>query len=251
MTLRFDDPPDVWESLITADEDHWLLREEAHEAGLRATLGLRFPHDDTTGVFLSSTDGYLPLPQVDQWLPCHGLAVLSGGALEPSTIQVGALLLARKRLYRTLDLGLQEKRWTGAKLEAATRYHENAQDREQAGRERPLQDYLLQKIAIATKDRRVTIESATGTDDRPIWLTWGLALGLLLKLNGRHPLVKQARVGLESARGLLLTEALRLLTLEDYQSAGEPIKEMDPTDGQDFNQFARGLVRLAIDEESG
>lgn len=232
LSLRFDDATGVWESLLAPDEGAWLLREEAHSAGLRATLGLRFPHDGTTGVLLSGTGGYVPLPQIDSRQPCHGLAVLVGGSLEPTKAQTGALLLARNRLYRRLEVGIHERRWTGAELEAARQYHDSTTEKEQTGVDLPLMGYLERKLAVAAEGERVRFESiANGPKDDPVSLAWGVGTGPVLRLNNSNPLVRKAFAGLDSARGLVLVETLRLIALDQQQ----PL-------------FAAGLVRLATDE---
>lgn len=102
IPLRFDDPPSVWQSLQAGGSDGWLLREEVRAPGLRGQLGLRYPFDPTSGVFLSSLSALVALPELDRAVPCHGLVVLTGGEVRPTTAQAHALRLGRVRLYQRL-----------------------------------------------------------------------------------------------------------------------------------------------------
>lgn len=222
LRLRLDDAPELWRSLRD-DADGWLLKEEAHAPGLRAVVGLRDPFDGTTGVMVSGAGGYVTLPELDAKQPCHGIAVLSGGAMQPTDEQRRALLLARERLYRELEVGLDAGRWTGDAEATARAYHEARRGTARRS-EQSLARYLSEHLERgATAGRRIerVLRTATGAplEDHP----WSHTLHL-----GRsHPLVAAADEGEEPARTLLLIEAMRLVT------------------GEDHERFQRGLVYAA------
>jgi len=118
--LRYDDGPAVWQSLAEGD-DGWLLRHEVRQPGLNGWLGLRLPHDATSGVLVRTTDRLLALPEIDERVPCHGLLWPDHGSrpLGPEqrrTVRLGAL-----RLYQELVPVLQ-RRDTPERREAARRY---------------------------------------------------------------------------------------------------------------------------------
>ena len=102
LVLRFDDPPSVWQSLLEGDTEGWLLREEVRAPGLRGQVGLRYPFDPTSGVFLASLSALVAMPELDRAVPCHGLVMLSGGEARPTSAQARALRLGRVRLYQKL-----------------------------------------------------------------------------------------------------------------------------------------------------
>jgi hypothetical protein len=118
--LRYDDGPAVWASLTRGD-DGWLLRHEVRHAGLQGWLGLRLPHDPTSGVLLRSTDRLVALPDLDHRVPCHGLLWPREGEPVLREEQLRTVRLAALRLYQELVVLLQ-RRDSPERTEAARRY---------------------------------------------------------------------------------------------------------------------------------
>ena len=121
LALRFDDPPSVWQSLLEGDHEGWLVREEVRAPGLRGQVGLRFPFDPTSGVFLASLSALVSMPELDRAVPCHGLVLLTGGEARPTAAQARALRLGRVRLYQKLA-SLLVGDLVAARRRAAERY---------------------------------------------------------------------------------------------------------------------------------
>jgi len=222
LRLRLDDAPALWRSL-QEEAEGWLLKAEAHAPGLRAVVGLRVPFDGTTGVVVSGAGGYVALPELDARQPCHGIAVLSGGAMRPTDEQRRALLLARERLYRELEVGLDGGRWTGESEAAARQYREAR--RETAEREpRKLSKYVAEHLKKGVGiGRRVERVIKTETNDPFADTPWRHTL----RMGRVHPLVAAADDGDADARALLLIEAMRVVC------------------GEDHDRFQRGLVYAA------
>jgi len=99
--LRFDDAPEVWQSLDDGT-DGWLLRQEVRMPGLEGWLGLRHPFDSTSGVLVETSRSVAALPELDQRLPCHGLVWMHGGGHELTDGQLELLQLAGLQLYQQL-----------------------------------------------------------------------------------------------------------------------------------------------------
>lgn len=118
--LRYDDGPQVWASLARGD-DGWLLRQEVRQVGLTGWLGLRLPHDPTSGVLVRTTDRLLALPDLEQRVPCHGLLQPARGTRTLPTAHVRSVRLAALRLYQSL-VGLLRDRTDPERHEAARRY---------------------------------------------------------------------------------------------------------------------------------
>lgn len=120
LTLRYDDPPEVWTSLAAA-ETGWLLREQVREGGLSGWLGLRHPYDHTTGLLVRATGRLIGIPAFDRRIPCHGLLWPDGEARIPNPEQEQLLQLAGLRLYQGLVELLATER-DRDRIEAAQRY---------------------------------------------------------------------------------------------------------------------------------
>ncbi len=121
LPLRFDDPPEVWSSLADPRASGWLVRREVRAPGLRGWLGLRCPYDGTSGVFLQAAGSRVPLPRLDDEVPCHGMLRLLGGGGEPSDAQRELLALVRRELYQAL-VGFLDGEPTAEEAVAARHY---------------------------------------------------------------------------------------------------------------------------------
>jgi len=104
LPLRFDDAPSLWRDLGEADRESpdWVARAPVDVPGLRGWLGLRRPHDPTTGVFLQSLGTWTALPEVDGPVPCHGILWTDGHDHPPDPAQLQLLGLVRHQLYTQL-----------------------------------------------------------------------------------------------------------------------------------------------------
>ena len=123
LTLRFDDAPAVWESLLAPPEEGgWLLREPLQIPGLRGWLGLRLPYDGTGGVLVRDPDGgWLAMPEVDARLPCHGLVWITDSRPVLSASQEELMALCALQMYQRLAEGVRARGF-GAHLEDARKY---------------------------------------------------------------------------------------------------------------------------------
>lgn len=119
-TLRYDDAPEVWRSL-PGSEAGWLLREEVDQGGLRGWLGLRTPHDGTSGILLRGTGELVAQSELERAVPCHGLLWSADGATRMTAEQRRFAQLAGLRLYQALAAVLATER-DPARAEAARRY---------------------------------------------------------------------------------------------------------------------------------
>ncbi len=108
IPVRFDDPPEVWDSLAEPGDSGWLVRREVTAPGLRGWLGLRIPFDPTAGVFLQADGVRIALAGVDRPVPCHGLLRHLAGATVLGETHNQLLLLARERLYAQLTSLVRE-----------------------------------------------------------------------------------------------------------------------------------------------
>lgn len=109
VPLRYDDAPEVWDSLADPDADGWLVRQEVRAPGLQGWLGLRLPFDATSGVFVQTRDALVALPELEHRTPCHGLLWLTGGAREITEGQRELLALAGLRMYQRLAVVLAQE----------------------------------------------------------------------------------------------------------------------------------------------
>ncbi len=123
LTLRFDDAPEVWESLLAPPEQGgWLLREPLQVPGLRGWLGLRLPYDGTGGVLVRDPDGgWLAMPELDARLPCHGLVWITDSRPVLSASQEELMALCALQMYQRLAEGVRARGF-GAHLEDARKY---------------------------------------------------------------------------------------------------------------------------------
>lgn len=121
VVLRYDDSPEVWQSLQATSDEGWLLRVEIKEVRLRGWLGLREPYDPTSGILLRTTGQLIGLPELDERIPCHGLLwpVHGHGYLTSDERQL--LQLAGLRMYDQLAQ-LLRTRLAPERAEAARRY---------------------------------------------------------------------------------------------------------------------------------
>jgi hypothetical protein len=104
IPLRYDDPPEVWDSLRDAEHPGWLLRQEVRVPGLRGWLGLRLPYDGTSGIVVRTTRRLLALPELDEATPCHGLLWPEDPLTSSTTTEQRQLLrLAGNQLYHGLS----------------------------------------------------------------------------------------------------------------------------------------------------
>ncbi|MFT5681127.1 MAG: hypothetical protein ACI8RZ_002033 [Myxococcota bacterium] len=99
---RLDDRPELWASLEDPDDAGWLIRQEVRIPGLKGWLGLRAPFDGTSGILIQSLGAMVAMPSGEAAAPCHGLLWLSGGASQPTEVQLELIRLARKQLYQQL-----------------------------------------------------------------------------------------------------------------------------------------------------
>ncbi|MCO4771857.1 MAG: hypothetical protein KDA24_17630 [Deltaproteobacteria bacterium] len=209
LALRFDDAPVLWADLLLDESDGWLLKERAHAPGLRATLGLRVPFDATTGVLVSSLDGFAAVPAVDVRQPCHGIAQLSGGGVQVTPEQLLSLLVARDRMYRRLRRGVEEHRWSGTEERAATQYLEAADVRTEQRAWKPAMgffaDHLEQVLGEGKRRLRRVHEEEHGPPVTDVkWKN-------VVALAANHPLVRRALGGERDARDLLMVEIFRVV----------------------------------------
>ncbi|MBT3219756.1 MAG: hypothetical protein HN348_11740, partial [Proteobacteria bacterium] len=101
--LRYDDDPQVWESLTDAEHPGWLVRHEVQIPGLEGWLGLRHPYDGTGGIIVRTTGHLLSLPAIDSRTPCHGLVWPKDATVGKLTTNQETLLqLAGVQLYQSL-----------------------------------------------------------------------------------------------------------------------------------------------------
>ena len=121
LPLRFDDAPDVWNSLLDPDGKGWLLRHQVQIPGLSGWLGLRLPFDETSGVLLHTSRQQVALSDLDRAVPVHGLLWLMGGTGAPAPYQLQLLRFARQNLYQQL-VGLLAGGASVEEAEAASRY---------------------------------------------------------------------------------------------------------------------------------
>jgi hypothetical protein len=123
LTLRFDDDPEVWGSLVRdEDEAGWLLKHEVRLPGLRGWLGLRMPFDATAGVLVRCGSGrVLAVSGLDERVPCHGLLWLEAGRSNLSPAQSELLTLEGLQLYQRLAQELK-RGLVEPQLDSARRY---------------------------------------------------------------------------------------------------------------------------------
>jgi hypothetical protein len=123
LTLRFDDAPAVWESLLApAEQGGWLLREPLQIPGVRGWLGLRLPYDGTGGVLVRDPDGaWLAMPELDARLPCHGLVWITDSRPALSSSQEELMALCALQMYQRLAEGVRARAF-GAHLQDARFY---------------------------------------------------------------------------------------------------------------------------------
>lgn len=123
LTLRFDDAPEVWESLLAPPEQGgWLLGEPLQVPGLRGWLGLRLPYDGTGGVLVRDPDGgWLAMPELDARLPCHGLVWITDSRPVLSASQEELMALCALQMYQRLAEGVRARGF-GAHLDDARKY---------------------------------------------------------------------------------------------------------------------------------
>lgn len=170
IPVRYDDPPEVWNSLADPGSTGWLARREVQIYGIHGWLGLRLPYDPTAGVFMQAEGVRIALPDVDRRLPCHGLLRNLGGATQVTDTQRQQLLLERDRLYSYL-VDLRDHR-DDATREAAEQY---------------LQLYRTAQVAIEPppRPRRATVTAdriAANTEqmrERIIEASGGILEGVL------------------------------------------------------------------------
>ena len=118
--LRYDDAPEVWRSLSEAEQG-WLVRNEVRHAGLRGWLGLRCPHDGTSGILLRTTGQLIGLSEMDRSVPCHGLLWPDDWGSAISQEQRRVVQLAGLRLYQSL-LPILRDQPDEVSFDAACRY---------------------------------------------------------------------------------------------------------------------------------
>lgn len=123
LTLRFDDAPAVWESLLAPPEQGgWLLREPLQIPGLRGWLGLRLPYDGTGAVLVRDPDGgWLAMPELDARLPCHGLVWITDSRPVLSASQEELMALCALQMVQRLAEGVRARGF-GPHLEDARKY---------------------------------------------------------------------------------------------------------------------------------
>jgi hypothetical protein len=111
LTLRFDDAPAVWESLLApAEQGGWLLREPLQIPGVRGWLGLRLPYDGTGGVLVRDPDGaWMAMPELDARLPCHGLVWITDSRPVLSASQEELMALCALQMYQRLAEGVRAR----------------------------------------------------------------------------------------------------------------------------------------------
>ena len=227
LPLRFDDPPELWESLADPSAPGWLARTELAIPGLRGWLGLRLPFDDTTGVFLQSAGLRVALPEVDADLPCHGLLRTLGGYTELSSTQRRLLGLARTQLYGEVEAAAGGAGADPAVREAAALYLERWEDartpQPEPSRVRLDRDGHLGGDVTAEMQRRLVEASSfalgdqllhvlvadADQDDPPLALNTHFKMASI-EVNRNHPLGRQALAGPGRARELLLLEMARM-----------------------------------------
>ncbi len=225
LRLRFDDPPDLWDSLADPRAEGWLIRTEVGIPGLRGWLGLRDPFDDTTGVFLQSEGVRMALPEVDAQVPCHGLIRTLGGHVELSRTQKHLLTLARTQLYREVEVLADDEGEEAGQRELAARYREaftrgmtrereteaTQRNLQQVSREvtRELERRLLEASGGMLGDEvvQVFVDDADDTDP-PVTVDQQFKL-LALNINRNHPLGRQALAVPGRAREMVVLELAR------------------------------------------
>lgn len=224
LRLRFDDPPDLWDSLADPHAAGWLIRTEVGIPGLRGWLGLREPFDDTTGVFLQSEGVRMALPEVDAQVPCHGLIRTLGGHVELSRTQKHLLTLARTQLYREVEALAEDDGEDRARGALAQRYREAfvhgvaRERREVVSRRhapesfeltRELEGRLLEASGgmLADEVVQVFVDDAD-EDDPPVSVDDQFKL-LGLNINRNHPLGRQALAVPGRAREMIVLELAR------------------------------------------
>jgi len=123
LTLRFDDEPVVWKSLLApAEQGGWLLREPLQIPGLRGWLGLRLPYDGTGGVLVCDPDGaWMAMPELDARLPCHGLVWITDSRAILSASQEELMALCALQMYQRLAEGVRARAF-GEHIEDARFY---------------------------------------------------------------------------------------------------------------------------------
>ncbi len=228
--LRYDDAPEVWESLSVRDHPGWLAQHQVRIPGLRGWLGLRRPYDGTTGVFIQAAGIRVALPSVDADVPCHGLLRLVGGGTEPTDGQMDLLVLARQQLYHELAMAM-EGDLSAEDREAADRYRDDLVNARRAhgvaaaattpldrsakagtSVRRELEQRLSDACEGVLGENSLMIHLADGKDsDPPVALSDRFRLAGLA-INRANPAARQALMAPGPARELLLLEMARLVS---------------------------------------
>ncbi len=222
LTLRprLDDRPELWASLEDPEHGGWLLRQEVRIPGLKGWLGLRMPYDATSGILIQSLGAMVALPARQTAAPCHGLLWLSGGASQPTEVQLELIRLARKQLYQQLSeaVALSAEQQQAADHYLAAHAAEQAPDGEYVPASSPLlsfQERLLSALSGpgAETMHLEVVEIIARSGKNAVQVSIDPEHGrLLLELNSTNPLAAEAiaRPQGEAAELLLLELARRI-----------------------------------------
>ncbi len=231
LRLRFDDEPEVWESLSNDDDRAaWIAVTDIEAGGMKARIGLRRPFDPTAGVITWSHAVPHALPDPIEGLPVHGVVQLEGARTELMTHQWARLKTGVLRLYDSVKEA-SNRRMDPEDAEAYAKYTELLLSARRRAEEAPEAMPPARPVPLAKPEKRPLSRSAAlerDIQDRlgtgvlrsgvtPVMVVQGSEVPVgpgpvarALGLQRGHPLVKAALGGDRRAIDLLTLEAARV-----------------------------------------